>query len=50
MPGVVIYDGEPNAFATGASTSNSLAAVFASLLHNMNEQEVEAVLAHEVAT
>lgn len=49
MPEVAIYEGEPNAFATGASKSNSLVAVSTGLLHNMNEQEVEAVLAHEVA-
>lgn len=49
MPEVAIYDGEPNAFATGPSKSNSLVAVSTGLLQSMNEQEVEAVLAHEVA-
>lgn len=49
MPEVAIYDGAPNAFATGPSKSNSLVAVSTGLLQNMNEQEVEAVLAHEVA-
>ncbi|WP_137937319.1 protease HtpX [Chitinivorax sp. B] len=49
MPEVAIYDGEPNAFATGPSKSNSLVAVSTGLLHSMNEQEVEAVLAHEIA-
>ena len=49
MPEVALYDGEPNAFATGPSRSNSLVAVSTGLLQNMNEQEVEAVLAHEVA-
>lgn len=49
MPEVAIYEGEPNAFATGPSKSNSLVAVSTGLLHSMNEQEVEAVLAHEVA-
>lgn len=49
MPEVAIYEGEPNAFATGPSKSNSLVAVSTGLLHTMNEQEVEAVLAHEVA-
>ncbi|MBB5017909.1 heat shock protein HtpX [Chitinivorax tropicus] len=49
MPEVAIYDGEPNAFATGASKSNSLVAVSTGLLHSMTEEEVEAVLAHEVA-
>ena len=49
MPEVAIYDGEPNAFATGPSKANSLVAVSTGLLQSMNEQEVEAVLAHEVA-
>ncbi len=44
MPEVAIYDGAPNAFATGPSKSNSLVAVSTGLLQNMNEQEVEAVL------
>ena len=37
MPEVAIYDGEPNAFATGAGKSNSLVAVSTGLLHNINE-------------
>ena len=49
MPEVAIYEGEPNAFATGASKNSSLVAVSTGLLHNMNEREVEAVLAHEIA-
>ncbi len=49
MPEVAVYEGEPNAFATGPSRSNSLVAVSTGLLANMNEKEVEAVLAHEVA-
>ena len=49
MPEVAIYDGEPNAFATGASKNSSLVAVSTGLLHSMNEREVEAVLAHEIA-
>jgi heat shock protein HtpX len=49
MPEVAIYQGEPNAFATGASKSNSLVAVSTGLLESMNREEVEAVLAHEVA-
>ncbi|WP_028455668.1 protease HtpX [Chitinilyticum litopenaei] len=49
MPEVAIYEGEPNAFATGASKSNSLVAVSTGLLHSMTQEEVEAVLAHEVA-
>jgi heat shock protein HtpX len=38
-----------NAFATGPSKSNSLVAVSTGLLDKMSEQEVEGVLAHEVA-
>ncbi len=49
MPEVAIYEGEPNAFATGPSKSNSLVAVSTGLLQTMNKKEVEAVLAHEVA-
>ncbi|NTW46956.1 MAG: protease HtpX [Chlorobaculum sp.] len=48
-PEVAIYDGAPNAFATGASKSRSLVAVSTGLLQSMNKQQVEAVLAHEVA-
>lgn len=49
MPEVAIYDGAPNAFATGASKSKSLVAVSTGLLQGMNKQQVEAVLAHEVS-
>ena len=49
MPEVAIYDGPPNAFATGPSKKNSLVAVSTGLLTGMTEKEVEAVLAHEVA-
>lgn len=50
MPDVAIYNGrEMNAFATGASRNNALVAVSAGLLNNMNHDEVEAVLAHEVS-
>ena len=49
MPEVAIYEGEPNAFATGPSRNNSLVAVSTGLLHSMNQEEVEAVIAHEVA-
>ncbi len=48
-PEVAVYSGAPNAFATGASKSNSLVAVSTGLLQSMNKQQVEAVLAHEVA-
>lgn len=50
MPEVAIYHSpEPNAFATGPSKNNSLVAVSTGLLQNMNRDEVEAVLAHEMA-
>jgi len=49
MPEVAIYDGEPNAFATGPSKSNSLVAISTGLLQSMTREEAEAVLAHEVA-
>ena len=49
MPEVAIYEGEPNAFATGASKSSSLVAVSTGLLQSMTRDEAEAVLAHEVA-
>ncbi len=49
MPEVAIYDGEPNAFATGASKNASLVAVSTGLLHGMTHEEVEAVIGHEVA-
>lgn len=48
-PEVAIYEGAPNAFATGPSKSNSLVAVSTGLLQSMNRRQVEAVLAHEVA-
>jgi len=49
MPEVAVYDGEPNAFATGATKNSSLVAVSTGLLQSMTQEEVEAVLAHEVA-
>ena len=50
MPEVAIYDSpEPNAFATGATRNSSLIAVSTGLLHHMSQNEVEAVLAHEMA-
>jgi len=49
MPEVAVYDGAPNAFATGATRNSSLVAVSTGLLESMSQQEVEAVLAHEVA-
>jgi len=49
MPEVAIYEGEPNAFATGAFKNSALVAVSTGLLQSMSHEEVEAVLAHEVA-
>ncbi|MDR1999974.1 MAG: protease HtpX [Zoogloeaceae bacterium] len=49
MPEVAIYEGAPNAFATGASKNKSLVAVSTGLLQSMSKEEVEAVLAHEVS-
>jgi heat shock protein HtpX len=50
MPEVGVYDSpEVNAFATGPSKSRSLVAVSSGLLRSMRPDEVEGVLAHEVA-
>ncbi|WP_440905087.1 protease HtpX [Catenovulum sp. SX2] len=50
MPEVAIFDSpEMNAFATGANKNNALVAVSTGLLHNMNKEEAEAVLGHEVS-
>jgi len=50
MPEVGVYDSpEVNAFATGPSKSRSLVAVSSGLLRSMRPEEVEGVLAHEVA-
>ena len=48
-PEVAVYEGAPNAFATGATKNASLVAVSTGLLQSMTHDEVEAVLAHEVA-
>ena len=49
MPEVGIYEGAPNAFATGAFKNSALVAVSTGLLSGMTREEVEAVLGHEVA-
>lgn len=50
MPEVAIYDSpDVNAFATGMSRNNALVAVSTGLLANMQQDEAEAVLAHEVS-
>ena len=48
MPEVAIYQGPPNAFATGAFRNSALVAVSTGLLESMNREEVEAVLGHEI--
>jgi heat shock protein HtpX len=48
MPEVAIYEGEPNAFATGAFRDSSLVAVSTGLLQSMSRDEIEAVLGHEL--
>ena len=50
MPQVAIFDSAtPNAFATGANKDAALVAVSTGLLRNMTQDEVEAVLAHEIS-
>jgi heat shock protein HtpX len=49
MPEVAIFEGAPNAFATGAFRDSSLVAVSTGLLQSMTREEVEAVIGHEVA-
>ncbi len=50
MPEVGIFNApDPNAFATGMSRNNALVAVSTGLLQNMNADEVEAVLGHEIS-
>ena len=49
MPEVGIYEGEPNAFATGAFKNSALVAVSTGLLSGMTREEVRAVLGHEMA-
>jgi heat shock protein HtpX len=48
MPEVAIYEGEPNAFATGAFRDSAMVAVSSGLLESMSRDEVEAVLGHEI--
>jgi len=50
MPEVGVFNSpEPNAFATGMSRNNALIAVSTGLLQHMSQDEVEAVLGHEVS-
>jgi heat shock protein HtpX len=47
-PEVALYEGAPNAFATGAFRDSALVAVSSGLVETMSKEEVEAVLGHEV--
>ena len=47
-PEVAVYEGPPNAFATGAFRDSALVAVSSGLVETMSREEVEAVLGHEV--
>jgi heat shock protein HtpX len=49
MPQVAIFEGAPNAFATGAFKNSALVAVSTGLLQSMNAEEVKAVLGHEIS-
>ncbi len=49
MPEVAVFEGAPNAFATGAFKNSALVAVSTGLLQGMTREEVEAVIGHEVA-
>src|SRR6266850_1518328 len=48
-PEVAIYEGPPNAFATGAFRNSALVAVSSGLVGAMDKDEVEAVLGHEIS-
>ena len=49
MPDVGIFEGAPNAFATGAFKNSALVAVSTGLLQGMTKEEIEAVIGHEIA-
>jgi heat shock protein HtpX len=50
MPEVGIYESsDPNAFATGPNQNNSLIAFSSSILENLDEEEIKAVVAHEIS-
>lgn len=49
MPEVGIFEGDPNAFATGAFKNSALVAVSTGLLQGMTREEIEAVIGHEVS-
>ncbi len=49
MPEVAVYEGPPNAFATGARKDKALVAVSTGLMQGMTRDEVDAVLGHEIS-
>jgi heat shock protein HtpX len=50
MPEVGLFDSpDPNAFATGWNRNDALVAVSTGLLRHMNQEEVEAVIGHEIS-
>ncbi|OGB05791.1 MAG: zinc metalloprotease HtpX [Burkholderiales bacterium RIFCSPHIGHO2_12_FULL_61_11] len=49
MPEVGIFEGAPNAFATGAFKNSALVAVSTGLLQGMTKEEIEAVIGHEIS-
>tara|TARA_B100000427_G_scaffold324260_1_gene329106 strand:+ start:168 stop:1082 length:915 start_codon:yes stop_codon:yes gene_type:complete len=49
-PEIGIFESpQPNAFATGSSKNSSLVALSTGLINNMNRNEVEAVIGHEMS-
>ena len=49
-PKLFIYNAdEPNAFATGRNQSNSVVALSSGLIHILDLEEIEGVMAHELA-
>lgn len=49
VPEIGIFEGAPNAFATGATKNNSLVAISTGLAKGMEKHEISGVIAHEVA-
>ena len=49
MPEVAIYQGEANAFATGAFRNHALVAVSTKIMEQMTREELRAVLGHEMS-
>lgn len=48
-PEVAIYQGAPNAFATGAFKNSALVAVSTGIMQSMTKNELRAVLGHEIS-